>query len=133
MHLLHTEQVGGSNPLTSTRLLRCDLSVVVSTSCCDLDSTGSNPVGVTKIILCLTRTINNSILCFTEFNADVAELVDALVLGTSIERCGGSSPFIRTKVIFPDGAAVAQLTVNQLVVGSNPTQGAKFNADVAQW
>ena len=25
---------------------------------------------------------------------------------------------------FPDGAAVAQLTVNQLVVGSNPTQGA---------
>ena len=29
---------------------------------------------------------------------------------------------------FPDGAAVAQLTVNQLVVGSNPTQGAKLNA-----
>ena len=31
-------------------------------------------------------------------NADVAELVDALVLGTSIERCGGSSPFIRTSL-----------------------------------
>ena len=29
-------------------------------------------------------------------NADVAELVDALVLGTSIIRCEGSSPFIRT-------------------------------------
>lgn len=29
-------------------------------------------------------------------NAGVAELVDALVLGTSIERCGGSSPFART-------------------------------------
>ena len=29
--------------------------------------------------------------------ADVAELVDALVLGTSAERRGGSSPFIRTK------------------------------------
>src|SRR5579863_5225386 len=28
--------------------------------------------------------------------AGVAELVDALVLGTSIERCGGSSPFART-------------------------------------
>lgn len=28
--------------------------------------------------------------------AGVAELVDALVLGTSIVRCGGSSPFART-------------------------------------
>ncbi len=27
----------------------------------------------------------------------MAELVDALVLGTSIVRCGGSSPFSRTK------------------------------------
>ena len=62
---------------------------------------------------------------FKEY-ADVAELVDALVLGTSIERCGGSSPFIRTKVIFPHGAAVAQLTVNQLVGGSNPSVGAKI-------
>ena len=30
--------------------------------------------------------------------AGVAELVDALVLGTSIVRCGGSSPFARTKM-----------------------------------
>ena len=29
--------------------------------------------------------------------AGVAELVDALVLGTSILRCGGSSPFARTR------------------------------------
>ncbi len=29
--------------------------------------------------------------------ADVAELVDALVLGTSAARRGGSSPFVRTK------------------------------------
>ena len=29
-------------------------------------------------------------------NADVAELVDALDLGSSAERRGGSSPFIRT-------------------------------------
>ena len=29
--------------------------------------------------------------------ADVAELVDALDLGSSAERRGGSSPFIRTK------------------------------------
>ena len=28
--------------------------------------------------------------------AGVAELVDALDLGSSIERCGGSSPFART-------------------------------------
>lgn len=31
-----------------------------------------------------------------------------------------------TKSSFPDGAAVAQLTVNQLVGGSNPSQGASF-------
>src|SRR3546814_10474327 len=31
-----------------------------------------------------------------ETPAGVAELVDALVLGTSIARCGGSSPFART-------------------------------------
>ncbi len=28
--------------------------------------------------------------------------------------------------LFPDGAAVAQLTVNQRVVGSNPTRGARI-------
>ena len=32
--------------------------------------------------------------------ADVAELVDALVLGTSAVRRGGSSPFVRTSA-FP--------------------------------
>ena len=31
------------------------------------------------------------------FRADVAELVDALVLGTSVLRRGGSIPSIRTK------------------------------------
>ena len=36
------------------------------------------------------------------------------------------------KVTFPDGAAVAQLTVNQLVAGSNPAQGANFYTGVAQ-
>lgn len=30
--------------------------------------------------------------------------------------------------LFPGGAAVAQLAVNQLVVGSNPTLGAKHKA-----
>ena len=38
----------------------------------------------------------------------------------------------KTKNLFPDGAAVAQLTVNQLVGGSNPSQGAKVNALIAQ-
>src|SRR5687768_13841277 len=36
--------------------------------------------------------------------AGVAELVDALVLGTSIARCGGSSPFARTSS-YPESAA----------------------------
>jgi hypothetical protein len=31
--------------------------------------------------------------------APVAELVDALVLGTSVERCEGSNPFRRTSLI----------------------------------
>jgi hypothetical protein len=31
--------------------------------------------------------------------ADVVELVDTLVLGTSAERREGSSPFIRTNII----------------------------------
>lgn len=33
-------------------------------------------------------------------DADVAELVDALDLGSSAERRGGSSPFIRTSSLF---------------------------------
>jgi hypothetical protein len=61
------------------------------------------------------------------------ELVDTLGLGPSIERCGGSSPSRGTKVIFPDSSAVELRAVNSAAVGSNPTQGAKFNADVAQW
>jgi hypothetical protein len=35
--------------------------------------------------------------------AGVAELVDALVLGTSIARCGGSSPFARTSFALAQG------------------------------
>ncbi len=42
-------------------------------------------------------------------NADVAELVDALDLGSSAERRGGSSPFIRT--IKVDAAADASLVL----------------------
>jgi len=41
-------------------------------------------------------------------------------LGSQVRILSGS-PFL----IFPDGAAVAQLTVNQLVGGSNPSQGAR--------
>ena len=36
---------------------------------------------------------------FVVFDADVAELVDALDLGSSAARCGGSSPSIRTQFI----------------------------------
>lgn len=35
-----------------------------------------------------------------EHHADVAELVDALDLGSSAERRGGSSPSIRTKYLY---------------------------------
>jgi hypothetical protein len=38
-----------------------------------------------------------SYLCAPPINADVAELVYALVLGTSAARLMGSSPFVRTK------------------------------------
>ena len=38
-------------------------------------------------------------------DAGVAELVDALDLGSSIERCGGSSPFARTSPAPPKGGA----------------------------
>ncbi len=43
----------------------------------------------------------------SERGADVAELVDALDLGSSAERRGGSSPFIRTKYVFSDKSRVA--------------------------
>ena len=39
----------------------------------------------------------------SETIADVAELVDALDLGSSAERRGGSSPLIRTTAITLDG------------------------------
>tara|TARA_Y100000768_G_scaffold215591_1_gene162488 strand:- start:111 stop:236 length:126 start_codon:yes stop_codon:yes gene_type:complete len=32
--------------------------------------------------------------------ADVVELVDTPDLGSGAERCGGSSPLIRTKLVF---------------------------------
>ena len=59
-------------------------------------------------------------------NADVAELADALDLGSSGVTRGGSTPFIRT--IFwshiKQQAGVAQLVehhvANVIVVGSNP-------------
>ena len=52
--------------------------------------------------LCLFTDIMNINLFnlgnkFLNLYADVAELVDALDLGSSAARHGGSSPFIRTK------------------------------------
>ena len=35
-------------------------------------------------------------------NAHMVELVDTLVLGTSAERCGGSTPSMRTKINLKD-------------------------------
>ena len=55
----------------------------------------------------------------------MVELVDTLDLGSSAAMRGGSSPLTRTKRIFRRSSVVEQLTVNQLVVGSTPTVGAK--------
>jgi trigger factor len=55
-------------------------------------------------------------------HAGVAELVDALVLGTSIARCGGSSPFARTNLRHcPSGAAAREKAsfVMQIVETTN--------------
>ena len=38
-----------------------------------------------------------------------------------------STFFVYNNLIFPGSAAVAQLAVNQLVVGSNPTPGANVD------
>ena len=54
--------------------------------------------------------------------ADVAELADALDLGSSTARCGGSIPFIRT--IF--------LIVDRLVYYRDYCYNIMY-ADVAQW
>ena len=45
--------------------------------------------------------------------AGVAELVDALDLGSSIERCGGSSPFARTSPARPerDGSSADRISL----------------------
>ena len=36
-------------------------------------------------------------------------------------------------IIFPDGAVVAQVTVNHLVGGSNPAEDARIFAGLTQW
>ena len=47
----------------------------------------------------------------------MAELADALVLGTSKGICGGSSPSIRKRVC---SSVVEHRAFNLVVVGSNP-------------
>lgn len=46
-------------------------------------------------------------------NADVAELVDALDLGSSAERRGGSSPFIRTILRSDELRATSHLKISE--------------------
>ena len=43
-----------------------------------------------------------------------------------------SEKFIISAISFPDSSVVEQLTVNQLVVGSNPTRGAIFVNTLSQ-
>ena len=54
------------------------------------------------------------------FYADVAELVDALVLGTSIFGCESSSLSVSTKHYGDVSLMAKPLVVIQLDVGSNP-------------
>ena len=65
--------------------------------------------------------------------AGVAELADALDLGSSALRRGGSSPF--TRILFFVVAGLAQLVehliCNQRVEGSSPLAG--IYAEIAQW
>jgi hypothetical protein len=65
----------------------------------------------------------------------MAELVDALVLGTSVERRGGSSPLIRTSLRVGKASGSGSQTVNLIRSrGRIDTSLAHhFNADVTQW
>ena len=73
----------------------------------------------------LARTIGNSVsgrykmITPRNFSVGVFIFRDAFSLTTS-ER------FVKIDSLFRSSAAVAQLAVNQLVVGSNPTSGARF-------
>ncbi len=44
--------------------------------------------------------------------ADVAELVDALDLGSSTARCEGSSPFVRIYPVFPGNRPLDWISPN---------------------
>jgi hypothetical protein len=63
-------------------------------------------------------------------NADVAELVDALDLGSSAARCGGSSPSIRTQFLLNREISFAARQVAiQAAVGSSPRFVALLSID----
>src|SRR5918999_1859767 len=53
-------------------------------------------------------------------HADVAELVDALDLGSSAERRGGSSPFIRTSPLCPVPSGAFRPTARETQMAAFP-------------
>jgi hypothetical protein len=63
------------------------------------------------------------IIVWCETKAGVAELVYALVLGTSAARLKGSSPFSSTTQYASIAQLVEQLPLKETVVGSNPSGG----------
>ena len=65
--------------------------------CCIAISWPSNDPGVPRVAEPCSPVIGAT----SSGRARVAELVDALDLGSSIERCGGSSPFARTSSPVP--------------------------------
>ncbi|MEY3647282.1 MAG: hypothetical protein RLZ13_164 [Bacteroidota bacterium] len=56
----------------------------------------SLPCSKLEYVFTFASTIGNEYLIFSWSHADVAKLVDALDLGSSAARHGGSSPSIRT-------------------------------------
>ena len=57
----------------------------------------------------------------------MAELADALDLGSSAARRGGSTPSTRTITLLVGSIMVMQLVLVQSTVGSSPTLPAKNN------
>ena len=85
----------------------------------------------------------SSILSLLKFSGRIADLYPARVGsiptgGTNIPLCENVSKGEETQIAFakfipPNRTRCVNLTVNQTVVGSNPTGGANFYRSLVQW
>ena len=87
-HWFEAPSVGGSTPSLGTTVL-------------GLSGVNREPAEYGLQAKPLNLTYEQQDIRSQKHYADMAELVDALVLGTSVERRGGSSPLIRTSLM-PD-------------------------------